>query len=131
MKVAVIGSRGFADYGIVKDYLDRLNAMRDITVIISGGAQGADSLGERWADENRVAKRVYEAKWRDLTHQDTLVKVNSSGYRYDARAGFRRNRDIVDAADVILAFWNMSSPGTGDSIGYAKKTRKPIKIIRV
>ena len=44
MKVAVIGSRGFTDYMFVKDYLDRLHAMKEITLIVSGGAGGADSL---------------------------------------------------------------------------------------
>ena len=100
----MIGSRGFTDYPKMKDYLDRLNAMRPISLIVSGGAGGADSLAERWADENGVAKLIYEAKWSDLTHPDARIKVNSRGNKYDANAGLRRNRDIVDNCDVVLAF---------------------------
>lgn len=129
MKVAVIGSRGFTDYAKMKDYLDRLNSMRPITLVVSGGAEGADSLGERWADENGVAKLIFEAKWSDLTHPDARIKVNSRGNKYDANAGFRRNRDIVDAADVVLAFWDGKSPGTRNSVDYARSKNKPIKII--
>ena len=36
MKIAVIGSRGFNDYDKLKDFV----------------AKGADSLGERWANNN-------------------------------------------------------------------------------
>lgn len=130
MKVAVIGSRTFGDYAMIKDYLDRLNAMREISRIISGGAAGADMLGERWAEENKVEKLVFEAKWDDLTHSDALIKVNSRGKQYDARAGFRRNKDIIEAADVVIAFWDGSSRGTKDGIDHAGKIGKPIKIIR-
>jgi len=129
MKVAVIGSRGFTDYSKLKDYLDRLNALRPISLIVSGGAAGADSLGERWADENGVEKLVFEAKWDDLTHPDARIKVNAYGKKYDANAGFRRNKDIIDAANVILAFWDGKSPGTRNSIDYAKFKNKPLKII--
>jgi hypothetical protein len=129
MKVAVIGSRGFADYEKVKDYLGRLNAKRKIALIVSGGADGADSLGERWADENGVQKLIFEAKWDDLTHPDARIKVNSRGKKYDANAGFRRNRDIVDNCDVVLAFWDGRSPGTKNSIDYARSKNKPLKII--
>lgn len=130
MKVAVIGSRTFNDYAMLKDYLDRLNAMQHISKIISGGAAGADKLAERWADENGVGKLIFEAIWDDLSHPDALVKVNSRGKPYDARAGFRRNKEIIENADVVLAFWNGSSRGTKDGIDHAEKKGKPIKIIK-
>ncbi len=129
MKVAVIGSRGFTDYEKVKDYLGRLDSKRKITLIVSGGADGADSLGERWADENGVQKLIFEAKWDDLTHPDARIKVNRYGKKYDANAGFRRNRDIVDNCDVVLAFWDGRSPGTRNSVDYARSKNKPLKII--
>ena len=129
MKVAVIGSRGFTDYSVVKDYLDRLNAMHPISVIVSGGAKGADSLGEAWADENGVAKCIYHAEWENLSHPDAVILTNQYGKRYDARAGHRRNRFIINDADLVLAFWDKRSKGTADAVGYAKSIGKPIKII--
>ena len=131
MKVAVVGSRNFSDYAKVKDYLDRLNAMRGIDTIVSGGAKGADSLGEKWARENRVKTLIFEAKWDDVTHPGAVIKSNQWGKKYDATAGFRRNKQIIEAADVVLAFWDMRSPGTKDSVEYARKIKKPIKIIQV
>lgn len=130
MKVAVIGSRGFDDYAKVKDYLDRLNAKREIKLVVSGGAAGADALGEKWADDNGVDKLIFEAQWKDLSHADARIKVNRYGEQYDANAGHRRNKDIVNAADVVLAFWDGVSPGTKNSIGYARLINKPILIIK-
>ena len=131
MKVAVIGSRSFQNYSMIKEKLDILNSIRKITCIVSGGADGADKLGERYADENGIKKIIHEAKWDDVTHPDARVKVNDYGKKYDANAGFRRNRDIVNDADVILAFQINRSPGTQNSIDYEKKIGKPIKVISV
>ena len=48
MKVAVIGSRSFTDYDLVISILDEF----DISAVVSGGAKGADSLGEKYAIDN-------------------------------------------------------------------------------
>lgn len=126
MKVAVIGSREYDNYGKVKYYLDRLNSRAKITLIISGGARGADALGERWADENGVPKKIYEAEWDRLDYPDARIKVNARGKKYDANAGMRRNKDIIDNCDVAIAFHVNNSPGTANSIAYARKTGKKI-----
>lgn len=131
MKVAVIGSRGFTDYSVVKGYLDRLNEKREITLIVSGGATGADSLGARWADDNGVQKLIHYAVWEDLTQPDARIKVNAYGKQYDANAGFRRNKYIIDDSEIIIAFWDMRSPGTRNSIQYAKTKGKKLAIIKV
>lgn len=127
MRVAVIGSRTYRNYKIVKEKLDKLHSMRPITCIVSGGANGADSLGERWADENSVPKIVHEANWDDLSHPDALIKTNSRGKRYDARAGFRRNEMIVGDAQLILAFWDNVSRGTRNTLEIAERLNKPYK----
>ena len=130
MRVAVVGSRKFDDYDMMKSYLDKLHSMRKIELIVSGGASGADSFAVHWAKSNSVEYLVHEAKWDDLTHPDARIKVNSRGKKYDANAGFRRNRDIVNDAQVVLAFWDGNSPGTKDSIDYARSINKPIRVIR-
>ncbi len=45
MKVAIIGSRGFDDYDLLKSKL--AEHINEIECIISGGAKGADSLAHR------------------------------------------------------------------------------------
>lgn len=47
MKIAIVGSRDFNNYEILEETLSTLQ--EPITEIISGGAQGADTLAEQWA----------------------------------------------------------------------------------
>jgi hypothetical protein len=109
MKVAVIGSRDFNDYNLVKSTLSTLN----ITLIVSGGARGADTLGERYADENKIPTKIFYPDWG--THGKS--------------AGFKRNTDIIENSDLILAFWDGSSKGTLDSLNKASRLGKNLLII--
>ena len=54
MKLAVVGSRTFNDYNLLKEHLDKIHAITPITLIISGGAKGADKLAEKWAHQNNI-----------------------------------------------------------------------------
>ena len=109
MKVAVIGSRGFDDYEMVKNTLTLL----EITLLVSGGAKGADSLGERYAKENNIEILIFKPDWE----------------KHGKAAGMIRNTDIVNNADTIIAFWDGESKGTKDSITKAEKLGKPTIII--
>lgn len=52
MKIGIVGSRTFLDYKLVKKALAEYLSKHDDLIKVSGGAEGADSLGERFADEN-------------------------------------------------------------------------------
>ena len=51
------------------------------------------------------------------TQKNTKISPteNSCHKKYGKRAGILRNRDIVDAADIVVAFWDGKSPGTKNS----------------
>jgi len=108
MKVAVIGSRGFNNYELVKETLSPL----DITLVVSGGAMGADTLGERYARENGIPTKIFKPDW-----------TKGRG------AGFLRNTDIINEADTVVAFWDGKSRGTLDSIKKAEKQGKKVLIV--
>jgi hypothetical protein len=110
MKVAVIGSRTFNDYELVKETLTKL----DITLLISGGAKGADSLGERYANENNITTLIFKPDWE----------------RHGRGAGMIRNTDIVKNSDIVVAFWDGSSKGTLDSIRKVENLNKGLMIIK-
>jgi hypothetical protein len=110
MKVAVIGSRTFNDYELVKETLTKL----DITLLVSGGAKGADSLGERYANENNITTLIFKPDWE----------------RHGRGAGMIRNTDIVKNSDIVVAFWDGSSKGTLDSIRKVEKLNKGLMIIK-
>lgn len=128
--IAIIGSRDFNDYDRVNYVLSKVQNGNPKwkLVIISGGAKGADSLGEKWAEDNNCETIIFLPKWDDLTHPNARIKTNKFGKQYDANAGFRRNKDIVDNSDVVIAFWDGKSAGTKNSIDYANQIGKPVFI---
>lgn len=120
MKLAIVGSRTFNDEFLMAEYLaifataytnDELDPPK--IEVISGGAKGADSLGERFAKIFRMPVTIFKPDWD----------------KYGKLAGFIRNQQIVDASDIVLAFWDGKSKGTQDTINKAKKAKKPTFII--
>jgi hypothetical protein len=110
MKVAVIGSRTFSDYRLVKETLSTL----DITLLVSGGAIGADLLGEQYAKLNEIPTKIFYPDWK----------------KYGKKAGFIRNSDIINESEMVIAFWDGKSKGTLDSIKKAEELNKNILIIK-
>lgn len=110
MKIAIIGSRTFNDYQFLKE---TLSEYKDIDIIVSGGATGADSLSERYAKENNIQTLIFKPNWD----------------KYGKRAGYLRNIEIVDNSDLVIAFWDGKSQGTKHSLQYAKKQGVPVKIL--
>jgi hypothetical protein len=115
ISLAVIGSRDFNDYKFLQDSILKFEEENgcDIIEIVSGGAPGADTLAEKFADENNLRKRIFPADWE----------------RFGKQAGYLRNVDIVNHADHILAFWDQQSPGTKHSIDLAHAWKKPVTIM--
>lgn len=109
-KVAVVGSRTFGDKVLLSQEVGKLLP----SLIVSGGARGADSLAEEWALRFRIPTRIYPAEWD----------------KYGRSAGFRRNRDIVDGCEVLLAFWDGESRGTAHSIKLAESAGKVVRVIK-
>lgn len=110
MKVAVIGSRNCGELTVDKIIE---NLPKKTTTIISGGAIGVDSLAKTAADKLHVP----------------LVEILPNYDEYGKFAPIRRNRDIVEQADEVVAFWDYKSNGTRNSILECLKIHKPVKII--
>ncbi len=109
-RVAVIGSRNFSDFKLLKVYLGRFFYP---FVLISGAAKGADSLAERYADVVGLEKKIFPANWD----------------KHGKRAGFLRNKKIVKNCDVVVAFWDGESKGTKNTIDLAKEAGKKVYIV--
>ena len=109
MKVAVIGGRTFNDYELVKETLTKL----DITLLISGGAKGADTLGERYAKERGYDVKLFPADWKT----------------YGRKAGPIRNLQMAEYGDMLIAFWDNTSSGTKNMIENAKKLGLIVHVI--
>lgn len=106
--IAVIGSRCFEDYAFLSEKLLQL----EIAKIVSGGARGADQLGARYAREQGIE----------------LLKFLPDYKKHGRGATHVRNRQIVEASDMVVAFWDGQSRGTKYTMDYAAKKGKPVLI---
>ena len=113
MRIAIIGSRNFDNYKLVIETLKPYKSK--ISLIVSGAAKGADSLGEKWAIENNIQTLIFPADWD----------------KHGKRAGFIRNEDIIKNCDGVVAFWDGESRGTAHSLSLAEKYNKPTKIVKI
>lgn len=115
MTIAIIGSRAITDKEFIYSKLDTIFSTRKPDLIVSGGAKGPDTLGVLWARDNEIAVKEFFPDWE----------------KYGRGAGFKRNTQIVEAADLVIAFWDGLSKGTLDSINKAKKLNKRVEIIKL
>ena len=115
MKTIVAGSRDYQDYNHVKQQLDYFRKTHVVTEIVSGGARGVDTLGERYGLEYEIAIKVFNADWN----------------KHGRAAGPIRNAQMGDYADQLVAVWDGKSKGTKNMIDYMNKLKKPVFIIWV
>ncbi len=112
-KVAIIGSRDFKNKNLLDEKMQELNLEFPISHIVSGGAKGADTLGQQWANKNNIQTIIFYPDFKNRK-----------------RAYHFRNRQIVQESDIIVAFWNGHSTGTKYTINYAKSLEKKVYIIK-
>jgi YspA, cpYpsA-related SLOG family len=63
--VAIIaGGRDLVAESKYYQWLDKCHEEYVITEVVSGGAKGADWLGEQWAHRNKIPVKVFPALWK-------------------------------------------------------------------
>ena len=90
MKIAIVGSRSITVNNL-GDYLPE-----NTTEIVSGGAIGVDRSAKNYAK----------------THNIKLKEFLPEYERYGRSAPLKRNLQIIDYADEVIAFWDGMSHGT-------------------
>ena len=109
MKIAIAGSRTVTEIG-----LDGV-IPTDCTEIVSGGAKGIDSDVEKYAEKKGIKMTVFKPDYR----------------RFRGGATHIRNRQIVDYADEVIAFWDGSSRGTSSVIEYCLDVGKKVAVVTI
>ena len=112
MKLAIVGSRSFKDTLLLESILDRHKDK--VSMVVSGGAIGADTMGEHWAISNKIPVKIFKPEWE----------------KYGKSAGMRRNELIIKECDICIAFWDGKSKGTKNSIFICEKLNKKVVIIK-
>lgn len=111
MRVLVCGGREFDDYSLMAKTLESL--VRPNTMIIQGGAKGADALAKLWAKASNILSVEYPANWN----------------KYGKRAGYLRNKQMLDEGkpDLVVAF--PGGKGTANMVKLAEEAG--VKVIRI
>ena len=115
-KVIISGSRGFSNYKLLKEkrneYLREKRKEYNI-IIISGGARGADFYGEKYAQDEGFSLEVFPANWN----------------KFGKSAGFRRNEQMAEVADALIAFWDGKSNGTKHMIEIMENKKLLVRVV--
>lgn len=115
-KVIIAGSRGFSNYKLLKEkcneYLREKRKEYNI-IIISGGARGADFYGEKYAQDEGFSLEVFTANWN----------------KFGKSAGFRRNEQMAEVADALIAFWDGKSHGTKHMIEIMENKKLLVRVV--
>lgn len=83
-----------------------------VAAIVTGGARGVDMAAEAYARAAGLA----------------LTVIRPDYPRYGRGAPLVRNKQIIDLADVVLAFWDGHSRGTAQALAYARKKQKEVRL---
>lgn len=131
-KVIIAGGRDFERYDILVRIMNV--KFQEPIIVVSGCAEGADKLGERYAREYNLEIERYPADWSNLNATPCYVKHNSHG-SYNALAGHNRNRQMLQAVldnpdgGCLVAFWNGKSSGTRNMINIAREAGIKVHVI--
>lgn len=114
MKVIIAGSRHMPNflYHLIPKAI-KLSGFQ-ITEIVSGGARGADRLGEQYAKENNIPCKVFPADWKTFKNA----------------AGPIRNSQMKNYADAAIVFIFDGSRGSANMINQMEKAKKPVFVVK-
>jgi NADP-dependent 3-hydroxy acid dehydrogenase YdfG len=110
VKVAIVGSRHFSDPDRVSEYV---NGLPRGASIITGSASGVDAAATRAARAKGIPVQVIPASFDELA---------------DAARSAARNQRLVDACDILVAFWDGTSKGTRHTVDRALEAGKEVHV---
>jgi len=110
MKTIIAGGRTITDPEVLLEALEACPWSHRITEVVCGKAEGADTLGEDWANASGIPVKPFPADWK----------------KHGKAAGPIRNGEMAVYADSLIALWDTRSTGTRDMI--AKATLKKLKV---
>ena len=104
MRVLVCGGRAFDDHFLLAITMESVRETRNISMLIAGGASGADTMAEECAKSRAIDCVVFHADWVGLSRATEPI----------------RNQRILDEGkpDLVVAF--PGGRGTADMMRKAR-----------
>lgn len=109
MKLAIIGSRQL-NISNLENYIPH-----QVTEIVSGGANGIDTCAKKYALANNIKYTEFLPEYE----------------KYGRCAPLKRNSQIINYSDKVLAFWDGKSKGTAFVIKECKKAKKECTVVMI
>lgn len=112
MRVVITGSREWADVNAIRA---RLAQLPPGTLVVVGGAKGADTLADHAAHTLGLPVEHHQADWE----------------LHGKAAGIIRNLEMLDTRpDLVLAFWDGESRGTKHCMDAARERGIPVEVVQ-
>lgn len=115
-------SEHFEEHKEIEAVIQQFKLQKNNTVIMSGGARGADTIALEWAHDNEWNAMRVPAKWNDLGKS----------------AGMCRNLEMLELAvrmyangDQVIVLAMPGGIGTSGMVSYAKKHAHHYRFISV
>lgn len=113
MRTIIAGSRSINNIETVCAAVAASNI--PITQVVSGNARGVDKMGEHYAAHYNIPVAIFPADWNT----------------YGKSAGYRRNLEMAENADALIAIWDGVSRGTKHMIDIARMRGLRVYVHRV
>ena len=134
-RIIIAGGRKFKNYDLLCLEMDKIILSLDLekVEIVSGKANGADTLGEKFAKSKGIKIVEFPAKWKDLEVENCIVGQNQYG-KYNKLAGHNRNKEMLEYAKtedgILVAFWDGKSTGTKNMIEISNKAGLKVIVVK-
>jgi predicted Rossmann-fold nucleotide-binding protein len=120
LRILVCGGRDYGNVAELNHALHTVHAKRGISLIIEGGASGADRLAREWAIANNVPYQTFEADWAKQRMaagpiRNTRMLVEGKPDGVIAFAGGRGTADMIRRAEAAgVKVWKIGSAALGE-----------------
>ena len=110
MKIIIAGSRTIINMNLLIKAI-KLSSFEITSTdeIVSGGARGVDTLGEKYAKQHNIKLTIFKPNWN----------------KYGIKGGVIRNTQMSRYADCAIVV-HCGSKGSIDMINKMKKLNKPV-----
>lgn len=115
MRLVIFGSRGVSPTPCqISESLENVGIDESqVTELVCGMARGGDMAGLRWAGQMGLPVKKFPADWN----------------KHGKRAGFIRNREMAEYADIGVGFWDGESKGTQNMITEMRQLGKRVEVL--